>query len=257
MPNSPPNTMNVDFAAKQREFVAYIRDSENNPPPDDVPLPRIDMYRELLFNNINNFLSSNFPVLRQLFNDGEWCAIARDFYAKHTCISPYFSQIPEEFIAYLKTERNNTNDFPFMLELAHYEWVEMAVAIAKEEQPITTSPQEVLGEHTLRLSPLAWPLAYHYPVHKIAPSFLPIEAPAQPTFLIVYRNQLDEVHFLEITPVTYRLLELLQDETPATATDYLKQIATEMQHPQPELLINGGLQILQGLVEKGIVAIEA
>ncbi|MDD2722518.1 MAG: putative DNA-binding domain-containing protein [Methylovulum sp.] len=257
MPNNPPNPMNVDFAAKQREFVAYVRDSGQNPPPADVPLPRIDMYRELLFNNIDNFLGSNFPVLRQLLDDGQWYAMARDFYARHTCTSPYFSEIPEEFIAYLQTERKNADDFPFMLELAHYEWVEMAVAIAKEEPLDTSSPQQVLGGHTLALSPLAWPLAYQYPVHKIAPNFLPTEAPAQPTFLIVYRNRQDEVHFLEITPITYRLLELLQDETPATAMDCLKQIVAEMQHPQPELVINGGLQILQDLVEKGIVSVVA
>ncbi len=247
--------MKVDFAAKQREFVAYIRDPEHNQPPADVKLPRIGMYRELLFNNIDNFLSSNFPVLRQLLDDAQWYALAQDFFAHHSSASPYFSEIPEEFLAYLQNERVGMDDFPFLLELAHYEWVEMAVAIAKDPSPADSLPPDDLTGCTVALSSVAWPLAYQYPVHKIAPTFLPTEAPTQATFLIVYRNHQDDVQFLEITPMTYRLLALLQDNGPSMAIACLGQIATEMGHPQPEQVIMGGLQILKGLVEKGIVFI--
>jgi hypothetical protein len=245
--------MKTDFAATQRKFVAHIRDPDHQPVPADVPPPRMAMYRELLFNNIDNFLASNFPVIRQLLDEAQWYALAQDFFARHACSSPYFSQIPEEFLAYLQQERDNAGDFPFLLELAHYEWAEMAVAVAQEPNPAITLLPDDLARQVLALSPVAWPLAYQYPVHKIAPTFLPTEAPAQATFLIVYRNALDDVQFLEITPMTYRLLALLQDNGQSPAIASLEQIAAEMQHPQPELVINGGLQILRGLVEKGIV----
>ena len=42
-------------------------------------------------------------------------------------------------------ERDNEADFPFLLELAHYEWVEMALSIAKDDlthQP--TLPDDML-----------------------------------------------------------------------------------------------------------------
>lgn len=247
--------MNVDFAAKQREFVAYIRDPEHQPAPTDVALPRIAMYRELLFNNIDNFLSSNFPVLRQLLDDGQWFALAQDFFARHQCTSPYFSEIPEEFIAFLQTERDHPDDFAFLAELAHYEWVEMAVAVSNELTPYPINPPDDLANCTLVLSPVAWPLAYQYPVHKISPSFLPSEAPAQPSFLIVYRNTEDDVQFLEITPMTYRLLAIIQDNPEANASDCLAKIAAEMQHPQPDVIIAGGLQILRDLVTKTIVTV--
>ena len=64
--------MRVDFKAKQLEFAAYIRDPENNPLPADVQPQRMAMYRELFFNNIDSFLSANFPVLRTLLNDRQW-----------------------------------------------------------------------------------------------------------------------------------------------------------------------------------------
>lgn len=245
----------VDFKSKQAEFAAYIRDPENNPAPADVNGQRMVMYRELFFNNIEGFLSGNFPVLRKILDDPQWYALAQDFYAKHPCLSPYFSQIPEEFLDYLQNERDNPEDLPFMLELAHYEWVEMALSIAKEEVLANNQNLDNLLNRKIALSPLAWPLAYQYPVHKIAPAFLPLEAPQQPTFLIVYRNREDDVGFIEITPITYRLLEVIQELRNPLAEDCLRQVARESNHPNPEFIVAGGLQILKELAEKTIITL--
>jgi len=257
MRNSPLEvSMSVDFKAKQLEFTAYIRDPENSPPPADVPPQRMAMYRELFFNNIDSFLSANFPVLRTILNDRQWFELGQDFFAKHASQSPHFSEIPEEFLDYLQNERDSSNDFPFMLELAHYEWVEMALSIAKESVPVNRHNLDDWQHLRIRLSPLAWPLAYQYPVHKISPVFLPETAPEQPTFLIVYRDQDDEVHFIEITAITYRLLEIIQEREETVVADCLRQVAEESNHPHPEMIISGGLQILKELAEKTVVVLE-
>ena len=245
--------MKVDFKAKQHEFAAYIRDPENNPPPADVQPQRMAMYRELFFNNIDSFLSANFPVIRTLLNDRQWLELGQDFFAKHASQSPHFSEIPEEFLDYLQNQRDNSADFPFMLELAHYEWVEMALSIAKESVPVNHQNMDDLQNQRIRLSPLAWPLVYQYPVHKISPDFLPETAPEQATFLIVYRNRDDEVNFIEITPITYRLLEIIQEQEGILTTDCLKQVAEESKHPNPDMIMAGGLQILKGLAEKTVI----
>ncbi|HEY8035981.1 MAG TPA: putative DNA-binding domain-containing protein [Methylobacter sp.] len=247
--------MSVDFKAKQLEFAAYIRDPENNPPPADVPPQRMTMYRELFFNNIDSFLSANFPVLRAILNDRQWFELGQDFFAKHSNQSPHFSEIPEEFLDYLQNERDSSVDFPFMLELAHYEWVEMALSIAKETAPANRQNLDNLYNQRIRLSPLAWPLAYQYPVHKISPAFLPETAPEQATFLVVYRNPDDEVNFIEITPITYRLLEIIQEHEEVLTADCLKQVADELNHPNPEMIVSGGLQILKELAEKTVITV--
>ena len=243
----------VDFKAKQTEFAAYIRDPDNNPPPADVKEQRIKMYRELFFNNIESFLSGNFPVLKNILGASQWLILAEDFFAKHACQTPHFSEIPEEFLDYLQNERDSSTDYSFMLELAHYEWVEMALSVSRNEVNTQISEFDNLLSQTLTLSPLAWPLAYQDPVHKIAPEFLPVEAPAQPTFLIVYRNPEDDVNFIEITAMNYRLLEIIQEQAYADTEACLKQVAKEMNHPNPEVVITGGLQILKDLAEKTIV----
>lgn len=247
--------MSIDFKAKQLEFASYIRDPENNPMPADVKQQRMAMYRELFFNNIESFLSANFPVLRKILSDTQWFELAQDFFAKHPCKSPYFSEIPEEFLEYLQNERNNPGDLPFMFELAHYEWVEMALSISKEEVAANKQDWGGLLKKRIQLSPLAWPLAYQYPVQKISPAFLPDTAPQQPTFLIVYRNPDDEVNFIEITPITYRLLQLIQENEGILTSDCLKQVADELNHPNPEMIIAGGLQILKELAEKTVITV--
>ncbi|HEY8218949.1 MAG TPA: putative DNA-binding domain-containing protein [Methylobacter sp.] len=248
--------MSVDFKAKQLEFAAYIRNPENNPPPDDVNPQRMAMYRELFFNNIDSFLSVNFPVLRTILNDRQWFELGQDFFAKHASQSPHFSEIPEEFLDYLQNERDSSADFPFMLELAHYEWVEMALSIAKETVSANQQDLDDLQNQHIRLSPLAWPLVYQYPVQKISPAFLPETAPEQATFLVVYRNPEDEVNFIEITPITYRLLQIIQEHEEVLAADCLEQVAEELKHPNPDMIMAGGLQILKELAEKAVITVD-
>jgi len=246
--------MNVDLKAKQLEFSAYIRDPFNNSKPADVAQQRMETYRELFFNNIDSFLSSNFPVLRKILDDTQWFELSQDFFAKHPCKTPYFSEIPEEFIDYLQNERQNNTDHPFLLELAHYEWVEMALSISKEE--INANTDEFitnLAEESLALSALAWPLVYQFPVQQISPSFLPETAPEQATYLLVYRNIDDEVNFIQIPAMTYRLLQLIQNNSGLSCNDCLIKVAEESAHPEPNIIIDAGLQVLKNLAKKNII----
>lgn len=244
--------MRVNFKSTQQEFAAYIRNPHTNPAPADVKPERMAMYRQLFYNNIDSFLASTFPVLRKILNDVQWQALTEDFFANHHNQSPFFSEIPEEFLAYLQNERNSANDFAFMFELAHYEWVEMALSIAKE---IISPPQPITDplQAQLKLSPLAWPLAYQYPVHTIAPDFLPGTPPEQPTFLVVYRNPDDDVNFIEITPLTYRLLEIIEQNEGIQTEDALNQVTDELKPANPDIIKNGGLHVLLELAEKSVV----
>ena len=248
-------TTKTDFKSTQLSFAAYIRDPQRNPKPIDVAEPRMAMYRSLFFNNIEGFLSGNFPVLQALLDDEPWLALVQDFYAKHPCHTPYFLKIPAEFLSYLQHERQCETDLPFMLELAHYEWVEMALATSVEKVSTHAKHLDGLIKQSIALSPLAWPLAYQYPVHKIGPDFIPLAAPALPTFIVVYRDADDEINFIEITALTYRLLELIQAQEAIITADCLQQLAIESQHPNPEFIISAGLDILKTLAEKTIITL--
>ncbi len=249
--------MSVDFKAKQHEFTQYIRNPLSYPLPADVKPERMAMYRELIFNNIDGFLAGNFPVIRKILSDEQWYELAQDFFHKHQSKTPYFAEIAEEFLDYLENERDNPDDFPFLLELAHYEWVEMALSIAKEEVRIIPVTIPDLLEQRIKLSPLAWPLVYRFPVHLISPEFIPDAPSKQLNCLIVYRDRNDEIKFNEINPMTYRLLELIQSEECLKSKSYLDRIAVEFSQVNPETIKSGGLKILQELTEKSIVLLDS
>jgi hypothetical protein len=243
------------FQRTQFEFAAYIRDPHRHAIPTGVAPVRMATYRELFFNNIENFIATGFPVLKSILAGERWLALVQDFFARHRCKTPLFVEIAEEFLAYLQTERGVRPEDPaFLLELAHYEWVELALAVGEAEAP---APDMGLAAHplayTIRLSELAWPLAYQFPVHKIGLDYQPTEPPGSPTFLLVYRDCEDAVRFMELNPVTFRLLEMLEASGPLPARDCLLRIAEELRHPDPAAVLGFGAEILRGLAERGVI----
>lgn len=243
------------FKQQQYAFTAHIRDPENHALPDGIEDRRMKIYRELLFNNVNGFVSSAFPVLRSLYEDETWQRMIRDFFAHHQSVSPYFLKISEEFLAYLQQEHQPQPEDPAgMIELAHYEWVELALSVLDEDIEMDDiDPNGDLVQGRPVISPLAWPLAYQFPVHQMGPDFLPETAPEQPTYLVVYRNRNDEIRFMELNPVTARLLHLLQEDSEMTGKRAIATIVDEMQHPQPEIVMHGGRAALLELQETGII----
>lgn len=243
------------FLRKQYAFAAHIRDPQRYPCPEDVEDRRMAIYRELFYNNVEGFVSSGFPVLRKLYDESDWHSLVREFFAHHRSRTPYFLEIAQEFLTYLGNERApRPSDPPFLLELAHYEWVELALSVSDETpdwQHIDVEGELLFGRPAL--SPLAWLLSYQYPVHKIGPDFLPDAPGDEPTYLMIYRDMGDEVGFLDLNPVTARLVALIQERPQDTAEQLLGSIAEELQHPNPQLVIQGGCQILMQLKNSDIL----
>ncbi len=246
--------MQPEFQRVQQRFAAHLRDPALNPAPADVEPRRMKIYADLFYNNVENFLASGFPVLRKLTPDERWHAMARDFFSRHQSHTPLFHRIAEEFLKYLDTERGEVEGDPaFLRELAHYEWVELALSVAEDKlTPVHAEPNGDLMNGVPVVSPLAWTLAYEFPVHRIGPDFQPAAATGAPTFVIVYRTLNDEVKFMEINAVTARLMELIA-ESPDTGRALLQRVATELKHPQPQAVVSEGEKILNDLRQRGII----
>jgi hypothetical protein len=240
------------FIDTQYQFAQAIRDPDNNPAPVNIEPRRMAIYQELFYNNIEGFITNGFPVLREITADNAWDNMIRDFIIKHHCKSPLFHEIAREFLAYLDNERDCEQDPIFMKELAHYEWVELALSISDADiQPF----QLELGQDSLSLklvsSPVAWTFAYHYPVHLIGPDFLPDQASEQPVFLLIYRNSDDGITFLELNPVSARLIELLNEGL--TGQLAAAQIAQELQHPSADVVITSARSLIEDWLQRNIL----
>jgi uncharacterized protein len=216
------------FRARQLEFAAHIRHPEVNAPPADVEPRRMQIYLDLFYNNIESFLSSAFPVARQILDsDRRWHPLVRAFLHLHPSASPYFLEISQEFLTFL-AEGSAPDLPPYLLELCHYEWVELALSVAEAEIPeenIDRGGDLALGVPVV--SPLIWKLGYHYPVHRIGVDHQPTAPAGHPTHLVVYRRRDDRVRFMEVNAGTMALLDALDGQR--TGSDALAMLAAE--HP--------------------------
>lgn len=243
------------FQQAQYQFAAHLRDPETNPAPAEIEDRRMQIYRELFYNNIEDFLANAYPVLRKISSDDIWHARVRDFYARHQSHDPIFHRAAAEFLSFLESERGeHADDPPFIRELCHYEWVELALSVSELElTPELANPNGDLMTGRPLVSPLAWTLSYEWPVHRIGPDSLPETPGEQPTYLIVNRNRQDEVRFMEINAVTARLMQLLEEDVTSTGAELLMQIAVELGHPQPQSVVEAGADILRDLRERDIL----
>jgi hypothetical protein len=235
--------------ALQAAFAAAIRDPSRNPAPAEVPPRRMAVYRELFYSNVESFIASAFPVLRSLLPDPQWHDLVQDFFARHHCHTPLFAEISQEFLLYLAQERGSiAGDLPFMQELAHYEWVELALRISDAEAATADT-----GAANLFLSPLAWPLAYRFPVHRIRPDYQPPAPPESPTYLLVYRDEADQVHFVELSAASFIVLSYLREQPHRSADELLQAVAASLGQADAASLRQAGNLLLADLRKRGVV----
>jgi hypothetical protein len=236
--------------ALQGAFAAHLRDPLRAPAPADIEPRRMAVYTELFFNNIESLIAANFPVIRSLYGDDAWRDLVRAFYRDHRCHTPLFTDIAREFIRYLESRGADAGDPPFLTELAHYEWIELALTLDESEiESIAHDPAGDVVEGVPIVSPLARVLAYRFAVQRIRADFRPEEAPAQPTLILLARDRGDQLHFLEIDPLTALLFERLHANSKRSGRAILCELLAELGRDDPAVF-ESGLAILRRLRDR-------
>jgi hypothetical protein len=239
-----------EFQRYQYAFTAHLRDPRVHPRPAGVDARRMKIYTELLFNNVEGFVQACFPVLRQVLGVRKWSALVRDFFRTHRSHTPYFRQIPDEFIQFLQNEWAAPADYPpYTLALAHYEWIELVLSVSNRDPDRAYDAAGDLMDGTPLLNPVLANLRYDWPVQRIAPRRK--IAPAE-TFLLVFRDADDQVQFSQINAFTARLLTLLESGT-TSGRAALEAIARESRHPDPAQVVQAGGALLKDLRMRGAI----
>ncbi len=241
------NAIHPSFQQFQMAFGRHIRDPRRFARPEGVPVRRMAVYNELLFNNITGFLDACFPVCRATLGETRWRRLNRAFFREWRSHTPWFREIPREFIRYLQ-EGEVAQPLPaWFVEMAHYEWAELAVDVMDAARPAAEPAGDLLAGQPV-LNPVLMNLAYQWPVNRIGPDYRP-RKPA-PVCLLVYRDDADKVRFVEINPVTSRLVTLLGEEA-LTGRQACLRVAAELQHPDPEQVVAHGRGLLEELRDCG------
>jgi hypothetical protein len=249
---TPPSTGPARLREQQLALTRHLRDPAQVPAPAGIEDRRLAVYRELLFNNIRELLGGNFPVIRALLGETRWQALVRGFYRDHRSQTPVFPEIAREFMRYL--ESLPELEPPFLCELAHYEWVELALQISEARvDDVAYDAGDDLLDGAPVLSPLAWPLAYRWPVHRLGPDFRPDAPPDVPTLLLLRREADGNVRFSELSPLAFRLLCRLGDAPQLSGRAQLQALAGEAGVPADEAFIAQGRQLLEQMRASGVL----
>jgi hypothetical protein len=244
---------------QQSTLGQYLRDPDHHAPPAEMDPARAQVYRDLVFANLSSLLSGTFPVLIQILGDRQWRALVRIYLRDYRARAPKFGEIAGEFVEFLASQPEALEEGawpPYMAELAHYEWVEMALQ-QSDAEPLPDGDSGLLLERSLQVSPLAWPLAYAWPVHRLGPDYRLDSVPVQPTLLLVRRDQDFSVRFSELSPLAFRLLQRIDECPRLTGLEQLQSLAVEAGMSGDCGFVNGGLALLQQMHGEGVLGVLA
>ena len=231
-------------------LAAHVRDPATHPGPPGIEDRRLAVYRELVANNLDGLLAGTFPVIRRTLGDADWQALLRRFLINHRSETPLFTRLGLEFIAFLEAAEDPAR--PWLADLAHYEWAELGLQLSDAETP-PHDPEGDLLDGVPLLSPLAWPLAYRWPVHRLGPDCQPTEPPPAPTLVLLRREPGGRVHFSMLSPLLYRLLALVAANEGRSGRTLLRQLAEEAGHPDFDAFLGEALPMLQRLRADGVL----
>ena len=231
-------------------LAAHVRDPGTHSGPPGIEDRRLAVYRELVASNLDGLLAGTFPVIRGTLGDAGWQALLRRFLAGHRNATPLFTRLGLEFVAFLEADDDDTR--PWLAELAHYEWAELGLQLSDATLPAHDPGGDLLDGVPL-LSPLAWPLAYRWPVHRLGPDCQPAEPPPAPTLVLLRRDPDGRVHFSLLSPLLYRLLALVAANEGRSGRALLRQLAEEAGHPDFDAFLGEALPMLERLRAEGVL----
>ena len=240
----------IELQQQQLAFAACIRDPKNSAPVSGVAEQRMDLYRDLFYNNILETLSSAFPVIQQVLNENIWQQLCQQFFATYHSQTPYLSRLPGEFIHYLQD--NNIDEPAWLIELAQWEWAELDLFLAEDADLSLVTGNDVINEIPV-LSPLVRFHIFDYPVHRISREFMPEAADEQKNILLAWRNADDDIGFMQANALSVDLLQRLEKNNRHTGQQLLAMMADKHTAFEPAIIMQGGSELLQSFYDKHIV----
>ena len=246
--------MEPEFKRMQRAFAHHLRDPAACDAPVRHEARRLAIYENAIYANAAGLMADNYPRIRALFDDENWQTMLRDYVVRHVSRTSAFVDLPIEFLAYLRHEREGMNDPPYLYELAHFDWVETLVGADRshlEDYRFDRDGDLLSGIPVV--NPTVRILRYDFPVHAISPDYRPEEAPAAATWIAAFRDPDQRYGFLDLNPASQRLLYDLALNTRLSGNEVLKSLAADFGTSNLEAFVNAGFEILRRMHTRGAV----
>lgn len=208
----------TDFQQIQQNFCQYIRQPQDNIPELlDVDSEKLAIYREIMLNNVSNFIDIVFPISQNLLGKTLWQQLKHEFFAKSQNQSPFYMDIADQFKDYLiETQHSVLSEYIWFAELLQYEWLD--VYVDRVELPDVLPNLTMANPQTVwQLSTQVWILVYQYPVYQWDLQTTLAQVNEQinqqiPAIIMVWRNVDDHICRQVISPMLAIVVEQLNQQ---------------------------------------------
>jgi hypothetical protein len=222
--------------ALQRALAALILDPEGATFEEDPAgfarshgLPEVDArsfrqfsgglaaYRELARLSLLDPIEAMFPITRALLErEGAWEPCIEAFLQARCVASRHYRDIAPAFLGWLAETGWGQATWPYLLELAHAEILEVLVARFPETDPPPGLHPDPGPQDRLVLDVATQVVSYRHAVHRVSEA-APVPE-ARPTHLLAYRDAEGRAQLMDLTPAAAALLTRAQTESLAEAT---------------------------------------
>ncbi len=187
---------------RQRALASLILDPE--PAPADLG-EGLRVYRDLVRAGLEDAVESALPITRVLLGEADAWDEALDAFLAARCVaSRHHRDIAPAFLGWLAATGWGLDRWPFLLELAHWELLELLVC-RWDDRPPPSGLDPVPGPGSrIVLDPAAQLVSYTHAVQR-ATEEDPIPS-AGATHLLAFRDKEGDFQVLELTPATAYLL---------------------------------------------------
>ncbi|MBJ9721161.1 putative DNA-binding domain-containing protein [Acinetobacter calcoaceticus] len=207
------NGNQISFQTMQQQFCDWIRDPDLEI-PQELPVERMQIYRDLLFNNVSSFIDLVYPVARAMLPELKWQQLLSEFFQKAECRSPLYNDISLEFREYLTDQRHPIlQEYPWLAELLQFEWLELYLDTVEIEDVILHE------NYNWQLTTKVWVLVYQYPVYLWSTLMTLEQVELMPGAIMVWRDEQDKVCIEQRSPLFAMVIEQLNQGIQLTDED--------------------------------------
>ena len=199
-------TAQISFQATQQQFCNWIRFPQSEL-SKALPAERMQIYRDLLFNNVCSFINLVYPVTRAILPELQWQKLLNEFFQKAQCDSPFYNDISLQFREYLTDcQHPSLKEYPWLAELLQFEWLELYLDTVEIEKRIVNRQDE------WQLNTQVWVLVYEYPVYQWSSSMTISKIEHMPSVIMVWRNDHDHICVESLSALFAVVIEQLSQQ---------------------------------------------
>ncbi len=184
---------------QQQNFSSYCKSGILNPVEGLTP-GRINHYRRLVYNNIDDAMRSAFPLTENLISNAEWDYLVDLFISGNNHNTPFIWRLPFEFYSFIESENIYLKEkYPFLTELLYFEWKEVELFLIEDKSPPLFTKDGLIESDILIISPEYEIMQFNYPVHiKTADTISDID---KGNYFVLMFRAFDKVNFMDISPL--------------------------------------------------------